>query len=99
MKKIKTILAISVLSLSVYIGTETYNHITMTEAESLMLKNIEAIAQEESYPLGDCVMEIYDSEGVYIMPCDSRTTNNILYNCPVRPIKAHWETTARCIKN
>lgn len=99
MKKFKVILAISILSLSTYVGIETYNYMTMTESERLILQNIEALTQEESYPLGTCIMPISSQDGVQIMPCDSRTTNDRLYNCPRTSIKADWRTTARCVEN
>ncbi|MCM1109655.1 MAG: hypothetical protein NC336_00410 [Clostridium sp.] len=68
-----------------------------------LLENIEALAQgEDGTPAGDCyepASNPNDIEGRLEIPCDERTTDNMIYPCKVHLImNKHNEHPIKCTK-
>ncbi|HCC51827.1 MAG TPA: hypothetical protein DEQ30_07030 [Porphyromonadaceae bacterium] len=58
----------------------------LTPQEELILRNAEAIAQNEGTPVGSCVRNS-GPNGEYglKMFCDSKTNTDMIYPCPTAP--------------
>lgn len=91
MKKLKKIAVVAMLGTMSFGGYSTYKYVVTTDAEHLMMENVEALTRDEGTPAASCarrsgVSGEYGSK----MFCDSRTNGTTIYPCPTQASKDYY---------
>ncbi len=83
MKKLKKIVVVAVLGMMCFGGYSIYGYVEKINVTYLMMKNVEALTQDEGTPVSTCARRS-GPNGKYgnKMFCDSRTNVSMIYPCP-----------------
>lgn len=86
MKNLKKVALLAMFGMMCFGGYSVYEYIETSNAEFLMMENVEALTQREGTATGSCARRSGPSGSFGSrMFCDSRTTGSMIYPCPTSP--------------
>ena len=69
------------------------------ELSPTQLANIEALAEDEGTPVGDCYLSAsFNGEPGWYVFCDDRTSNSMIYPCASQRTFGNASVTTKCTK-
>lgn len=91
MKNIKKVAVMAMFGMMCFGGYSTYKYVETSNAEYLMMENVEALTQREGTDARSCARRSGPS-GEYSsrMFCDSRTNATTIYPCPPQASKDYY---------
>ena len=83
MKNLKKIVVVAMFGMMCLGGYSTYEYVGTTNAEYLMMENVEALTRDEGTTAGTCARRSGPSGTIgRRMFCDVRTNATMIYPCP-----------------
>lgn len=87
MKNLKKIVVVAMFGMMCLGGYSTYEYVGTTNAEYLMMENVEALTRDEGTSVGSCARRSGIGGGSAYeerMFCDTRTNGSTIYPCPTK---------------